>query len=344
MRFEHVHIEAFGHALPEVATSSEELEQQLAPVYDKLGLSVGRLELMSGIKERRFWPEGTRSSTVATRAAEDCLQRSGFDRARIGLLIHASVCKDFLEPASASVVHGALKLAPECAAFDISNACLGFVNAMTVAARSIDAGVIEAALIVAGEDGGPLVRQTIRTLLEKEDVSRRDVKLAYASLTIASGAAACLLTRADASRTTRRLIGGTSLAGTEHVHLCQGDHAGEGGMLMETDAETLMHAGNELATRTWSRLLDELDWSPASIDRVVTHQVGSAHRKLLLNTLEVELDKDYPTFPTLGNIGSVSLPLTFDLAERAGHLSAGQRVALLGIGSGLHCCMLGVTL
>ena len=36
--------------------------------------------------------------------------------------------------------------------FDITNACLGFVNAMTVASTMIDAGAIDYALIVAGED------------------------------------------------------------------------------------------------------------------------------------------------------------------------------------------------
>lgn len=344
MRFDHVHLEAFGHALPAEATTSEALERELLPVYEKLGLSVGRLELMSGIRERRFWPTGTRPSQVATLAAQDALGRTDFDRDRIGLLIHSSVCRDFLEPATASVVHGALGLSEDCAAFDLSNACLGFVNAMTVVARSIEAGAIEAGLVVAGEDGGPLVRQTIRSLVENENVTRKQVKTAYASLTIASGAAACLLTRDEVARSPRRLVGGQVMAATEHVELCQGDRVGGGeGMLMETDSEALMHAGNGLAIKTWGRLLEDLQWTRDELDRVVTHQVGSAHRKLLLQSLEIDPAKDYPTVGELGNIGSVSLPLTFDLAERAGHIGSGQRVAMLGIGSGLHCCMLGVT-
>jgi 3-oxoacyl-[acyl-carrier-protein] synthase-3 len=343
MRFQHVHLEAFGHALPEEVTTSAAIEECLAPVYERLNLSVGRLELMSGIRERRFWPEGTRPSAVAALAAERALEKSGLDRARLGLVIHASVCRDFLEPATASVVHGLLGLSARCAAFDLSNACLGFVNAMTVVARAIEAGEIEAGLVVAGEDGGPLVRGTIRALLAKTDVGRRDVKRAYASLTIASGAAACVLARGSLSRTTRRLVGGVSLAATEHVGLCQGDHGPDGhGPLMETDSEALLLAGNALAARTWREFQDELGWRADQVERVVTHQVGAAHRRLLLETLGIEPERDFPTVQWLGNIGSVSLPLTYDLAEEAGHVGPGQRVALLGIGSGLHCCMLGV--
>ena len=58
MRFQHVRIAAVAHALPDERVTSEALEHRLLPLYERLNLRVGRLELMSGIKERRFWPEG----------------------------------------------------------------------------------------------------------------------------------------------------------------------------------------------------------------------------------------------------------------------------------------------
>ena len=59
MRYDSVHLEAFGLALPEEPenkVTSDELEGRLEELYGRLGLSVGRLELMSGIRTRRFWP------------------------------------------------------------------------------------------------------------------------------------------------------------------------------------------------------------------------------------------------------------------------------------------------
>lgn len=111
-----VHLEAVGLHLPEEVVSSEALEGRLSPLLERLGLSVGRLELSSGIRERRFFPAGTRPSAIATAAGRDALLRAGFDPARLGLLIHASVCRDFLEPATASVVHRALSLPETCQA------------------------------------------------------------------------------------------------------------------------------------------------------------------------------------------------------------------------------------
>lgn len=346
MRYDHVHVEAFGTLLPERVVTSLELEERLTPLYDRLRVSAGRLELSSGIRERRFWEPGTRPSEVAARAGRAALERSGVDPSRIGCLIHASVCRDFLEPATASVVHHALGLPPQCAAFDLSNACLGFANALTLLAGRIECGEIEAGLVVAGESGGPLVEETLRALTaattpEGTPVGRRELKRAHASLTIGSGAAAAVLVHASLAQSGRRLLGSTALADTGAHALCHGDHtSGRDGPLMETDSEALLEAGNALAARTWRRFLDEVGWTRDDVERVVTHQVGSAHRRLLFETLELDPALDYPTVATLGNTGSVALPLSYALAEQDGFIQPGQRVALLGIGSGLHCQML----
>ena len=344
MRFHKVQIEAFAHALPERVVTSESLEERLAPLYEKLRLRTGRLELMSGIRERRHFEPGTRPSTVAARAAELALAKSGVDRSSIGCIIHASVCRDFMEPATASVVHRLLELRDDCEVFDLSNACLGVANAMVLAAEKIELGRIETALIVAGEDGGPLVEETLAALLASETAGKAELKAAFASLTIGSGAAAVILSRTDESNTdVHRLVGGTMRSATQHHELCRGDRtAASTGPLMETDSEALMLAGNELARATWAEFRTEFDFESQPIDRYVTHQVGVRHRQLLLQTLGMDPKRDFPTVETLGNVGSVSLPLCFSMAEEAGFIRPGQRVAMFGIGSGLHCLMLAV--
>jgi len=343
MLFQDVRIAASAYELPGQVVTSAELEERLAPTYRRLGLSSGRLELMTGIRERRFWPQETRPSQAAAAAGETALQASGLDRAQIGSLIHASVCRDYLEPATASLVHHRLGLREECMAWDLSNACLGFVNAMAAVGAMIERGSIRAALVVAAEDGRPLVEATIEALNARVESAKRDLKLAFASLTIGSGAAAAVLTSSELAPEAPRLIAATSGAATRHHVLCHGDHAsGHRGPLMTTDSEAMLHAGNELLERTWARFLAEVGWRVADVDRVVTHQVGVQHRRLVLSTLGIPLERDFPTVETCGNVGSVSLPLTFTRAREAGFLAPGQRVALLGIGSGLQCQILGV--
>ena len=154
---------------------------------------------------------------------------------------------------------------------------------------------------------------------------------------------AVVLERAEPGDERGTLLGGAVLAATEHNVLCQGDREASGaGPLMTTDSEALLQAGNELAGRTFELLLGELEWTRDAIDRVVTHQVGSAHRRLLFETLRLDPQRDFPTVAELGNVGSVSLPLSLAHAVEAGFVRDGHRVAMLGIGSGLNCLMLGV--
>lgn len=355
MLFRHSYLAGLAAHLPEESWSSVELERRLAPLYQRLRLSEGRLELISGIAARRVWPPGTRPSAVAAAAGQRALAASGVPRERIGLLIHASVCRDFLEPATASVVHRALELSASCQAFDLSNACLGFVNALALAAQSIDGGAIEAALIVAGEDGRPLLEATLARLADGAQVGRAELKRAFASLTIGSGAAAAVVAHRrliDGARLDRalgsaagegcpRIAGALARVDSSAVELCRGT-AAEGGYLMETDSEALLAAGVALARRTWTEFLADLGWNAASVARVISHQVGSAHRRALLDALELGPDSDFPTFRELGNTGSAALPIALDLARGAGAVGPAMRTALLGIGSGLQCQMIGL--
>ena len=342
MKYQNVRIASLSYALPDQAVTSEELEQRIAPLYDRLGLHAGRLELMSGIQSRRFWPKGTRPSDAATLAGRKALEASGVDKQDIGVLIHSSVCRDFMEPATASVVHAALEIPRDSLAFDLSNACLGFANALGVAANMIESGEMKAALIVSGEDGGPLVEETLAWLNRGDEVTRKDLKAAFSSLTIGSGAVAAVLQHCpDPEQPGPRLLGTTARSATEFNHLCSGDRSeGQSGPLMETDSEALLQAGIDLAEETFAAFTKEHAVNPGSIDRVITHQVGSAHRKLLYQRLGLDLKKDFSTFPSLGNIGSVSMPITLAMAAEENFIRSGHQVALLGIGSGLACQML----
>ncbi len=345
MLFSNTAVKAVSLVKPPRIVSSLEIEARLSPVYDKLKLSAGRLELFTGIRERRFWMPGTRSSSVAAEAGEAALREADFPRGKIGCLIHASVCRDFLEPATASIVHERLRLPENCFIFDLSNACLGVLNGMAQIATMIDAGLIEAGLVVSGEVAEPLHEATMRTLTTGK-IDKKRLKHQFASLTIGSAATAVLLARADASEGVRgrKLLGGAVGTDSAANALCRADpgQATPDGPLMNTDSEGLLHAGVTLAARTWQRAKAVLGWENGTPGHIFTHQVGRAHSKLTFGTLGLDEGKDFPTVGFMGNTGSSALPgaLALGLAEKG--IRAGERAALLGIGSGLSCLVLGM--
>jgi 3-oxoacyl-[acyl-carrier-protein] synthase III len=337
MKFENVCIESLAVALPGEVWSSAQIEEQLRPLYERLKLPAGRLELMTGIKERRMWPAGTRPSDASAAAGKAVLAKSGLKAEQIELFIHAAVSRDMLEPATASFAHRKIGLPGTAQIFDVSNACLGFLNSLTVAAGLIESGQIRCALVVSGENGRPLVEQTLRTLLDRP-LTRNEIKPYFANLTIGSGAVGAVVChRSLVKGRAHRLLGGIAQAATQYSDLCQGDTHGADALAMQTDSEQLLIAGVGLASETWARFTAE---QGAAYDRFVCHQVGSVHRRKLYETLGLDLAKDFSTFETLGNTGSVALPATLAAAIEAGAVTEGQRVGLLGIGSGLNCLML----
>jgi len=343
MRYQHVCIEAVCHVLPPDVVTSVQIEDRLRPLYERLGLPEGRLELMTGIRERRFFPVGTRPGQISADVARRVIDAAGIERSHIGALVHGSVCRDQLEPATASFVHHAADLPTSAFVFDVSNACLGLLNGMILVADLIELGRIRAGIVVGTEDGRSLVENTVESLLSNPSLTRQDVKRDFASLTIGSGSAAILLCDRKLSRARHRLLGGAFRADTTQHELCTGGESSGDSLRMQTDSELLLHAGVELAATTWQETQRDLGWTNDRVDKVFTHQVGRAHRKLLFERLKLDPELDFPTVETLGNTGAVALPTAWSIGIEQGRLSPGDHVALLGIGSGLNALMLGLS-
>jgi len=299
---------------------------------------------MSGIRERRLWPRGMRPSEQSIVSGRRAIEAAGIDPREIGCLVHGSVCRDFLEPATACSVHHALGLPEQCQIYDVSNACLGLLNGILQVANLIELGQIRAGLVVGTEDCRSLLESTIDQLNRDESLTRESVKPAFASLTIGSASAAVLLVHKDLSRTGNLLGAAAVRAHTLHHTLCQGGHeaseTGAVGMLMQTDSEKLLEQGLATGVATFADLLVAGHLSRHELQRTICHQIGGTHRKLMLQSLCLPVERDYVTFPWLGNTGSVALPVTLAFAIENGFVRAGDRVALLGIGSGINSIML----
>jgi 3-oxoacyl-[acyl-carrier-protein] synthase-3 len=69
------------------------------------------LQDVAGVNERRLWDGDMLPSDAATLAGVKALADAGIDADRVGLLVNTSVSRDYLEPSTASIVSGNLRLA-----------------------------------------------------------------------------------------------------------------------------------------------------------------------------------------------------------------------------------------
>ena len=342
IQYSRVCLHTIGYALPPRIITSEQIEERLSQLYSRLHLPKGRLELMSGIRERRLWPLGTKPSEAAALAGRRVMHKAQLDPQKIECLIFTSVSHDMMEPATASFVHDKLGLSPSALIFDISNACLGFLDGMLMLANMIELGQVANGLIVSGETAEDLLESTMQMLQGDETVTRKSIKPAFASLTIGSGSVALYMRQTQKDDNRPRLVHGAWRANTTHSDLCHGGQQGGNTVLMATNSEELLHRGVETAAATWAKFSSKAGWREQDIDNFFCHQVGSAHAKLLFEKLGLPPEKNFETLQILGNVGSVSAPITMAMAMEQGVFHSGRKGALLGIGSGINCMMLGV--
>jgi 3-oxoacyl-[acyl-carrier-protein] synthase-3 len=345
MKYSKSYIAAMGYELAPVVVTSAELEGRLEPLYRALHIAPGQLQALTGIRERRWWEPGYPLSFGAIAAGKKALASGNVSAAEIGVLIYAGVCREQFEPATACRVAAGLGVKGDAAVYDISNACLGLLNAILDVANRIELGQTRAGLVVSCESAREINDIMIRRMLEERSMVHFASSLA--TLTGGSGAVALLITDSSLSHGgRRRLLGGVTQAAPEHHGLClwgvQDDGSGRFVQSMRTDAVNVLNHGVELGRRTWDAFLAEMAWQGSDVERVICHQVGAAHQSAILSALGIPEDRDFASYEFLGNMGTVSLPLTAALAEERDILSHGEKVAFLGIGSGLNCLMLAV--
>ena len=342
-----VHLASIGIEIAPEVVSSSAIEDTLAPAWEAMGIAPGQLEQLTGVGERRWWPEATRISEMAARACRNALEKADLGPERVGQLAYTGVCREYFEPATACAVAAQLDLAPDVALYDVSNACLGAMDGVVLAADAIRLGRVDAALVVCCESAREIVGIAIDKLLRDPIIEHFIPTLA--TLTGGSGAAALLLVSSRISAEGPLLLGSSHGTDARWHHLCRwgvrpDQHAAGASTrieFMETDSLAVLKRGVEVGKRTWSHFLEEMQWASSEIDRTICHQVGSAHRDEILPSLGLSAAGDFITYPFLGNMGTVSIPVTAAIAAERGFLGAGQKVAFLGIGSGLVCRMIG---
>lgn len=344
MLYSKVYIDAFGYELPPNVVTSNDIERRLEPLYEALHFQKGQLEALTGIRERRYWDPGYSMSRGAIKAGQKAIAASSIPSEHIGMLIYGGVCRDNLEPATACAVSNGLGLGSDTQIYDVSNACLGVINGMIQVANAIELGQIKAGLVVSCESARQIVEITIHRLLETKNMDH--FKKTLATLTGGSGAVAVLLTDASLSDTGHQLLGGVVKSAAAHHELCRwGPDTGipaSGLHVMQTDSVGVLQHGVALGIETYSAFKKELSWQEDKPDKVICHQVGATHQKNILESIGIPTEKDFTTFRYLGNIGTVSLPITAAIATEREFLVKNDLVGFFGIGSGLNCLMLGV--
>lgn len=316
-----------GSYMPEWTVTNEEIAQRVP------GTTADQIVRKTAIRTRRFAHAGDATSDLAARAAAGALEHAGLSADRIDYLIVATSTGDHPQPPTACLVQDRLG-AYGAACFDINAVCAGFVHAV-VLARALVASRPGSHALVVGAD-------VYSRILNFDD--RRTAVL------FGDGAGAAVVGAVPPSRG----IVDFDLASRGDAHDLIRVEAG--GSRQPASTKTLANGGHFFRMRGRDvtdivlhevppfvdKMLSRAGATAAEIDHLVPHQANGVLLEQLVDRCGLAGARTHRTVEKYGNVGSASVPVTLDEANRAGLLADGDLVLLLGFGGGMSmgACLL----
>ncbi len=287
-----------------------------------------------GIKERRLCKHDTQPSELAIPAAKKAIKQANIDPKDIGLVIFCGIEKDYSEPATAHNVQDQLELKAKYA-FDVSNACYGFVDSMKIASNFIQNGDIQYALICTGETPGKILKAAVDHLKKGTDL--REARNILGALSVGDAGGAAIIGKSLNDQSGFQLF--NSFVDSKHTQKCVykigSDGMPSGQMLMGPITNAIVRAHEGLIDDT----LIKLGWK--DFDWMLSHQMGKKPFDRISSLKGVGQKKMIKTFDKLGNITSATFPVNFEKLCRSGKVSSGDRIGACFAGSGLAIGQIG---
>ncbi len=322
-------IVASGSFLPQQRVTSEEIFNEFNS-ETKYGVQADWMAKEMGVRERRMSSPSTLPSELAIPAAKQALERAPhINPDHIDMVLFCGIEKDQAEPATAHTIQSALGLKAGIA-FDISNACYGFMDGIRTASSFVASGQARYALVVTGEVPTKLIPQVVDQL--KKGLPLDDAKDRIGFLSVGDAGGAMIIGPSEANSASGFSVF-TSRTSSSHADKCFYKHSASG----ELDCAMKMAKIVALTTRIFKDMYDDglkmAGWEKP--DYLLVHQVGKKSFQQLRTFSLMSDDQMVKTYDVLGNITSATAPVVFDKLRNTGKLKPGDKVLGCFSGSGI---------
>ncbi|MFF4911016.1 3-oxoacyl-ACP synthase III family protein [Streptomyces sp. NPDC001260] len=308
-----------GSYLPKNEVSNEE-------VAERAGVTAEWIERKTQIRSRRYAAEHEATSDLAVKAAERALEQAQLTAQQIDYIIVSTSTGDFPQPPTSYLVqHGLGAYGAAC--FDVNVVCSGFVYALALA-HSLVAVRPDARVLVIGAD-------VYSRILDFTD-RRTAILFADGAGAAVVGAvrepygilATDLASRGDAHHLIRVEAGGSRKPASAQT-LAAGDH------FFRMDGRGVRDFVAEHVPPALLALAGKAGVDIGAVDHFVPHQANGVMLGDVVERTGLGAARTHRTLIKYGNVGSASVPVALDEANRTGALSAGDLVLLAGFGGGM---------
>jgi 3-oxoacyl-[acyl-carrier-protein] synthase III len=284
------------------------------------GRDAATIEAKTGIATRHWAPRGTRMADVGAEALRHALEAAGLAPADLRRLIFvSSIGGDYVVPATANAVANKLGLLDTCDCFDVNNACVGFLTAFDVAARSAATGLAPTGIVVVELNSHVIKPEDPRPYLIFGDAAAAVVVGAgrpgegVRGVSLANHAVMEAATTLPHPRLTGSL---------ETVHFAISSREMSDGVV-------------DLMVRAARRALDEAGDTMADVDWVLPHQPNGPLLDAIAAALGASPERMVRVVHEIGSVAAASIPVSLDRLFRTRQVRPGARILMVGVGAGV---------
>jgi 3-oxoacyl-(acyl-carrier-protein) synthase III len=310
-----VRIAGTGSVRPGRAVTTAELAGRLEPTRD-----AGEVEQRTGIVSRHLADEGATAAELGAQALRSALAAADLPAQALARIIFVdSLGGDMLIPTTSNGIAAALGLAGSCDCFDLNNACMGFLTAFDLAARSIATGH--------GPVGIAAVELGSRYITPEEP---------RPFLVLGDGVAAVVLDEARTGegilasflRNDGTLDSGVRLAHASFTRQPETIRFGAPNAGMSRLAIDAVRRGTAAVLAQCGLALADVEW-------VLPHQPNGTMLTEITQSLGIDPARVVRVVHEVGSVGAASIPISLDLLLRSGRVRPGDRILMVGVGAGL---------
>lgn len=328
-----------GRDLPGMEVSNAMLSEALARFQVQHGLDFPlpdpqfAIERV-GVHSRRFLDQQLSAYDMGLQAARQAFERAGLEPSLYRVVIFSCVTPAWVVPPQSALIQAALGLSHEVAAFDLPAGCNGYLSGLH----------LMRALLSQTPEGSAGLLVTSEAMSRVLDATDRQTCVIFGD------AAAATVVVHDGQEGLGEVAWSTQGEKGPLIQIAPGPgpvfrfRVEDGTLELEPDPHSSLRVTmsgrqvfKDMATDLPRRIQLELDRRGRSLEDypvVAFHQANQRIVEAVCSRLKLPLDRVLGNIQSLGNTTSASIPLLLAEASQNGRLEAGQRVLLIGFGTG----------
>lgn len=312
-------ITASGRALPEDQVTND-------VILKTIDSSNEWIETKIGVRERRFSNGKETSSSLAIKAAKQCIKNSSIDINSIDAIVMSVGCPDHFGSSAGVLVKRELGI-KNCAVHDITSGCSGFIFALNIANSYIISGMYNRVLVIGTE--------ILSMLLDKYDRSTYPY--------FGDGAGAVILEGRSGTNGFLNFYMGSDGGGNDVITISAGGVRNPATLnsIIRRDICLRMNAVAvwKFATKIFpycvEQVLADTGYEVKDVDFIVSHQSNERMIKHCMDALNLPMEKTALNIQRYGNTASASVPILFSELIDNKNFKEGDLVVFVAFGAGL---------